>query len=180
VSVQTEEEIKRIVISLRMDKAFSYREIAKETGLSLAKISEILKGVPKPLGKFSKEDLPKDTQPSQPVPSVISREYVGKLYWLAMGEGFDDVNKWIAEVMLPWYAVKRDFEWKLRMKLNPAEFSAFIQTAMTDSIELKQLKARLRDMGSPLAGKAETVQPTVSPMPSVTTSVQPNKGEVKP
>ena len=100
------------------------------------------------------------------MPMLISKEHVAKLYALAMDEGFEDVNEWIKANLLPWYSVKRDFEWKLRMKLNPAEFSAFIQTAMTDSIELKALKERLGEMGT---------GPTLTIMPHQT-----NKGEVKP
>jgi hypothetical protein len=133
-----------------MDKAMSYREIAKETGLSLAKISEILKGLPKPLGKYQKETEGSAEQESQALPVVtrlISHRNVAKLYALALDEGHENMNSFVEQELLPWYQVKRDFEWKLRLKLKASEFAGYIEGCMLDSMELKALKRRLEEMG---------------------------------
>jgi len=174
MSEQQDAQIRDAAFKLRTERRMTFRQIAEELGISLGKVADILKGVP----ATGAETQVEEKRPPQLLPMLVSKEHVAKLYALAMDEGYEDVNNWIKAVLLPWHAVKRDFEWKLRMKLNPAEFSAFIQTAMTDSIELKQLKQKLRDMGSPLGGKLETPTPTVSPTPSITVQTQ-NKGDAK-
>lgn len=138
------------------------RQIADELGISLGQAGELLKGV-KADGTI---EAPVEKKPAS-LPMLITRENSAKLYALAIDEGFQDVNDWITHVLLPWHKVKRDFEWKLRLKIDPAEFAAFIETAMTDSIELKQMKARLANMSGQETVPAPSVQPS-------------NKGEVKP
>jgi len=176
MSEQQDAQIRDAAFKLRTERRMTFRQISEELGISLGKVAEILKGVP---ATGAETQIP-EKRPPQFLPMLVSKEHVAKLYALAMDEGYEDVNAWIKGVLLPWHAVKRDFEWKLRMKLNPAEFSAYIQTAMTDSIELKQLKDKLREMGSPLVSKMPTSTPIVSATPSTTVQTEPNKGEVKP
>jgi transcriptional regulator with XRE-family HTH domain len=174
MSEQKDEELRQTALKLRTENRKTIRDIAEELGIASGKVAGWLKGVP---ATGAEEPIAEKRQP-QFMPMLISKEHVAKLYALAMDEGFEEVNDWIKTLLLPWYSVKRDFEWKLRMTVIPHEFAAFIETAMTDSIELKQLKEKLRAMGSPLGGNVETSTP-VSPTPSITVPVQPNKG-VKP
>jgi len=159
---QQDAQLRDAAFKLRTERRMTFRQISEELGISLGKVAEILKGVP----ATGPEAQTEEKRPPQLLPMLVSKEFVAKLYALAMDEGYEDVNNWIKEVLLPWHAVKRDFEWRLRMKLNPAEFSAFIQTAMTSHIELKQLKEKIGQMGA-------------EPTPTMPAQPQ-NKGEVKP
>ena len=164
----TDEEKKAICMRLRLDKGMSYRQIMHETGISLGKISEYLAGIPKPLGKYDKTEGGSTEQEPQPIgaPSrLISPKNAAKLYALALDEGFEDINKFIEEDLLPWHGVKRDFEWKLRLKLNANEFATWIETCMLDSMELKNLKTRLGKMGSGSGEPEETPQIELKPKP---------------
>jgi hypothetical protein len=165
MSIPTEDEIKAEALRLRIDKRMSYREIAHELGLSLGKVSEYLKGVPLPILKQ------KDTAPDQPVtkdaPGVsvhhlITEEKMSKLFALALDEGFPDPNLWIDRMLIPWYEIKRRFEWMMRMKLDPLEFGSYIEACMLDSIELRDIKDRLNKMtGSPAPPALTTPQTPV-------------------
>jgi transcriptional regulator with XRE-family HTH domain len=153
-----------------MDKRMSYREIARECGLSLYRISEILKGTPLPILKKSKmapEKLEERKEAAEPCPYMLSRGILSKLWVLAMDEGYLDLNKWANEMLMPWYKVKRDLEWMLRTKLVPSEFAGYIELCMLDSLELKDLKNKLslRTTASSYKGesmKAARAQPVCS------------------
>jgi transcriptional regulator with XRE-family HTH domain len=150
-------------MKLRLDKGMSYRQIAHETGLSLGTIHEYLAGVPKPLGKFDKAEGQSTEQQDQPVgaPSrLINPKNAAKLYALGLDEDFDDINKFIEQDLLPWHGVKRDFEWKLRMKLKANEFATYIEACMLDSMELKALKTKLGEMGGQ-PNTPEAAAPTI-------------------
>lgn len=130
----------------------SYRQIMHETGLSLGKIHEYLHGVPKPLKEYEKtEGHSTEQEPQFPgAPSrLINPKNAAKLYALGLDEGFEDINRFIEDDLLPWHSVKRDFEWKLRTKLIAAEFGTYLETCMLDSMELKQLKKKLNTMSGP-------------------------------
>jgi len=146
---QITEELKQQIIALRLKQRMTMRRISEETGLSLGMIGTILKGIP----AEGIEEI--SSQKKSPVlfPMLISKQHAAKLYALAMDEGYDDVNAWIKEKLLPWYAVKRDLEWKLRLKVEPKTFILGFETAMLDSLELKELKAKLGSMSG---------QPTVA------------------
>jgi len=163
---RTFEEIKEAAIKLRTEKRRTIREIADELGISLGQAGEILKGVK---ASGSEEVVAEKKQP-QFMPMLISKEHVAKLYALAMDEGYDDVNSWLKDKLLPWYAVKRDLEWKLKINVEPRQFSLVFESLMLDGIELKQLKDQIANMG----GK----QTPATPLVHVQTSA--NKGEVKP
>jgi len=172
---RSEDELRAAAFKLRTEKRMTHRQIADELGIALGRVGEMLKGV---AASGPMEEPSEQKKPPQFIPMLISKEHVAKLYALAMDEGFDDVNEWLKLVLLPWYGVKRDFEWKLRIKIVPHEFAAYVETAMTDSIDLKQLKAKLREMGSPLVASGATAPP-VSPAQTVTAPAQVNKGESK-
>lgn len=165
MSEQEQEQIKEAVYKLRMEKGLTMREISRETGVSLGKVAEYLKGIPP-----ARTEAPApEKRPPQFMPMLISKEHVAKLYALAMDEGYDDVNNWLKEKLLPWYAVKRGLEWKLHSKIEPKEFETSFEIFLLDSMELKELKAKLGQMSTP----STTVTP---PSP---TGI-PNKGERTP
>ena len=163
----SEDEIRAAAFKLRTEKRMTHRQIADELGIALGRVGEILKGV---LASGVDESLLEKKSPPQFIPMLVSKEHVAKLYALAMDEGFDDVNEWIKANMLPWYSIKRDFEWKLRVKLNAQEFATYIQACMIDSIELRELKQKLGAMSNQPVGVAQSVSVPVQ---------QVNKGEVK-
>jgi len=166
---RSEDEIKATAFKLRTEKRMTLRQIADELGIALGTVAGFLKGVPA-TGATQEVEPERKTPPFMPM--LITRERVAKFYALALDEKFEDVNKWIDEVLLPWYAVKRDFEWKLRIKIVPSEFAAYIETAMADSVELKQMKEHLASISHP-------TQAVATPMPAVQPSTT-DKGEVKP
>jgi len=153
---EREEQIREAALKLRMEQRKTVRQIAEELGISVGKASEYVKGI---AASGIMEEEPQK-RPPQFIPMLISKEHVAKLYALAMDEGYDDVNNWIKDKMLPWYAVKRDLEWKLKIKVVPSQFSLVFESLMIDGIELKQLKEQIKNMG----GK----------------QTQPNKEEVQP
>lgn len=163
MSIPTEEEIKNEALRLRIDKRLSYREIAHELGLSLGRVGQLLKGVPLPILKKAETAPEKKDEGEQTpvsVPSLISPMNASKLFALAMDEGFKDVNTFIDQDLIPWHQVKRDFEWKLQKKpLNAKEFETYIEICMIDSIELRDLKLQIGNMGSVPGSK--TAPPTV-------------------
>lgn len=164
---RSEDEIRAAAFKLRTEKRMTHRQIADELGIALGRVGEMLKGVPASGG----DEISEEKKASQQfMPMLVSKEHVAKLYALAMDEGFDDVNEWIKASLLPWYTVKRDFEWKLRVKLNAQEFSTYIQACMIDSIELRELKAKLGAMSNQPVGVTQSVSVPVQ---------QVNKGEVK-
>jgi len=166
MSVPTEDEIKREALRLRIDKRMSYREITKELGISLGKVSEYLKGIALPILKKS-ETSPESGEPEKSLqPSVhhlISEVRMSKLFALALDEGYEDPNQWIDSMLLPWYGIKRRFEWMLRVKLNPIEFGGYIEGCMLDSIELREIKERLNKMSSPLVPPAPAGSQSLAP-----------------
>jgi hypothetical protein len=129
-------------MDLRVNKRKSMREIAEDTGLNLRKVGTLLKGVepgPDPSG-----DSKEPQQPRQPqyMSITIRQEDAAKLYALAIDEGFNGVEEFLENSMLPWYRVKRDFEWKLNTKIVPKQFQLYIESCMADSLELQQLKEK--------------------------------------
>jgi len=158
MSVRSEQEIQAAAFKLRTEKRMTMRQIADELDIPLGKVGDLLKGVPKG-GVEEQEPQKKVSVPSQMMPMLITKEYVAKLYAMAMDEGFDDVNAWIKDRLLPWYAVKRDLEWKLRLKIEPKTFTLAFETTMLDSIELKELKNKLGSM----SGQPATTQPVNKP-----------------
>jgi len=137
---RTAEEIKTAAFKLRTEKRMTIRQIADELGISLGQAGEMLKGI-KPDGT---EQITTDKKTPQFIPMLISKEYVAKLYAMAMDEGFDDVNDWIKNKLLPWYSAKRDLEWKLRLKIEPRTFILAFESIMLDSIELKELRDQIQ------------------------------------
>lgn len=136
-----EEELLQVLTDLRVNKKMNMRQIAHETGLALSKVGKMLKGV----GVETESDEKTiDKEPPQRKPQymtiMIRQEEAAKLYALAIDEGFNGVEDFLEKSMLPWYRVKRDFEWKLKTKIQPKQFQLYIETCMTDSLELQQLK----------------------------------------
>jgi len=165
---EREDELRQAALKLRMERRMTVRQIAEELGISVGKVSEYTKGIP----ASGALDEKAEKRPPQFIPMLISKEHVAKLYALAMDEGYDDVNNWLKEKLLPWYAVKRDLEWKLKIKVEPAQFSLVFESLMIDGIELKQLKEQIQNMG----GK----QPSSTSLVHGSTPTQTDKGEVKP
>lgn len=152
MSIPTDDELRKEALRLRIDKRLNYRDIAKELGVSLGKVSEYLKGVALPILKEKDiaREVPGDGEKSGlSVHNLISEVRMSKLYALALDEGFTDPNAWIDNILLPWYQIKRNFEWMFKMKINPVEFGAYIEATMIDSIELKQIKERLNKLSLP-------------------------------
>jgi len=164
---EQEEQLREAALKLRTERRMTVRQVAEELGISVGKASEYTKGVPA-LGSMDEKS---EKRPPQLMPMLISREYVAKLYALAMDEGYEDVNSWLKDKLLPWYTVKRDLEWKLKIKVEPQQFSLVFESLMIDGIELKQLKEQIANMG----GKQT---PTTS-LVHVPTQPQTNKGEAK-
>ena len=161
MSERTEDEIRAAVFKLRTEKRMTLRQIADELGIALGRVGEMLKGV-SATGEVV--ELLAEKKQTQTVRHVISDECEGKLYFISIGEGVSDVNKWIEENLLPWYAAKSKLEWKTQTKFTPSEFLIMFDLLMLDTIQLRQLKAQL-------GANQQAVAPTVQ---------TPNKVGVKP
>jgi transcriptional regulator with XRE-family HTH domain len=161
LSVATDEDVDELIRQLRMDKGFTYREIAKELKVSVGKVASVLKGLPLPLGKSSGSSASGNSEQERSlnIPRLIHPKNAAKIYALALDEGFEDPNKFIVDELIPWHQVKRNFEWKLRMKLNAVEFAAYMENCMLDSMELKALKEKLGQMGAPEKVTAQVLPP---------------------
>jgi len=164
---EREEQLRDAALKLRVEQRKTVRQIAEELGISVGKASEYTKGI----AAAGALDEKPEKRPPQFLPMLVSKEHVAKLYALAMDEGYDDVNNWLKEKLLPWYAVKRDLEWKLKIKVEPKQFSLVFESLMLDGIELKQLKEQITNMG----GK----QPSATALVHGSNQTQTNKGEVK-
>lgn len=135
------EETVKLLTDLRL-QGKTMRDIAKDTGISLGTVGKLLKGVEP--GTNEKANKPEQRGPSY-VPVMISKEHSAKLYALAIDEGYASVEEFLEKSMLPWYRVKRDFEWKLRIQIVPKQFQLYIEKAMADSLELTTLKERFQE-----------------------------------
>lgn len=142
VREQIDAETIKLMTNLRLEGK-TMREIAKETGVSLGVVGKHLKGIEP--GTNEKANNPELRGP-QYVPVMISKEHSAKLYALAIDEGYQSVEEFLEKSMLPWYRVKRDFEWKLRMKVEPKTFQLYLEGAITDSIELSELRKKIQNM----------------------------------
>ena len=116
------------------------RQIAEETGMALSKVGTLLKGIEP--AKTESASTIKEEPPRRPqlMAVMIRQEDAAKIYALAIDEGFNSVEEFLERMMLPWYRVKRDFEWKLKTKIEPKKFQLYIENCMADSLELQQLK----------------------------------------
>jgi len=165
---ERDEQLREGAIKLRMEQRKTVRQIAEELGISVGKASEYVKGI---AASGALDEKP-EKRPPQLMPMLISREHVAKLYALALDEGYDDVNAWLKEKMLPWYGVKRDLEWKLKIPVDPKQFMLSFEAGLIDSLQLKQLKEKIVSMSGQETPPATLVHVPIQP--------QTNKGEVKP
>jgi len=157
-----EEALLQVLTDLRVNKGKTMRQIADDTGVPLSKVGRLLKGI-EPAERLGEQKEQKE-QPRQPqyMPIMIRKEDAAKLYALAIDEGYDGVEDFLEKSMLPWYRVKRDFEWKLKIKIEPKQFQLYIQSCMTDSLELQQLKDQWTKQ---LAKKPESTTPIIAVPP---------------
>lgn len=129
------EDDRQLLIDLRVNQGKTIQQIADDTGIPRSNVGKILKGV-EPAEKPAV-----DGQRKPPLMAVMIRqEDAAKLYALAIDEGFNSTEDFLEQAMLPWYRVKREFEWKLKVKLEPKKFQMYIESAMNDQARLQQLQ----------------------------------------
>jgi len=175
MSERTEEEINVAAYILKTEKQASYREIAEKVGIALGRVRDAIKngevlvkgvhngqalaGMPE-----SEKTEKKKPQLMKDVQHVLSDESEGKLYFLAVGAGFNDVNDWIEQELVPWYAIKGKLESKIGGKFTPDTFLGTFNMIARDSVLFRQMAEQFnKEQATPLT-------------PSVQT---PNKPEVK-
>jgi len=184
MSERTEEEINVAAYILKTEKQANYRDIAEKVGIALGRVGDAIKkgevlvkamqkgealagmqkgealaGMPE-----SEKTEKKKPQSMKDVQHVLSDESEGKLYFLAVGAGFNDVNDWIEQELVPWYAIKSKLESKIGGKFTPDTFLGTFNMIARDSVLFRQMAEQFNK---------EQVTPST---PSVQT---PNKPEVK-
>lgn len=153
VREQIDDETIKLLTDLRI-QGKTMRQISKDTGISLGTVGKLLKGVE--AGTNEKANKPEPRGPSY-VPVMISKEHSAKLFALAIDEGYASVEEFLEKSMLPWYRVKRDFEWKLRIQIVPKQFQLYIEKAMADSLQLQEIQRQMQEMAN-----KKTTQQTIT------------------
>ena len=140
---EDEGELLAFLTDLRINKRMTMRQIVEETGVPLARVGRLLKGVePAPEAPPASKEKDQPSRQPQYIQMIIQKEEAAKLFAIAIDEGYSGVEEFLEKSMLPWYRVKRNFEWKLNMKLDPVKFQAFIEQCIADQAELNEIKLR--------------------------------------
>ena len=166
MSKQIDDETKEVILQLRVEEGKTVREIAKDTGVSIGAAAKILKGIKIPKNvkeQKEKEDSSEHNErsPVQYVPIQISTQNSSKLFALAMDDGYEDIDEWIKEILLPWLQVRRNFAWKIQIPIEPKKFEQYLEFAIVKSIEYEGLKKKFPNVFTELYN-AMNSQPTTA------------------
>lgn len=138
-------------------EGLSRDEIAHTYGVGNAVVSDVVKGIGKgpnpgsrvnvqqlvPRGLSAQELKPLET-PSyrEPVnlPSpALSVETLGKLFYLAIGSGFENLDDFVERELIPWYGVKADWQTKTHSRMSPRELGGVFEIMARKAVKFDSL-----------------------------------------
>ena len=124
------------------------QEICRLVGVGMNVVNAATKGIPP--GKDPAAGVLKRLQEQKPEvlvsrqlvvtsPAAPSQEANSSLYALAVQKGFRTIDEFIFNELVPWYAVKMEWEFRAHKRISPEEFLVFLDEVTRKSIKFDEL-----------------------------------------